>query len=328
MSARLRPTAIPVAWRLARAASRAVWPNLFLVGAAKAGTTSVYDELGRHPAIFMSPMKEPNFFSRIEPAGEREAFFPHVSDEAAYLALFEGATDERVAGEGSTSYLWEPQAAERIKRAAPGASVLVMLRDPVERAYSSYWNDVREGIERRSFAEAVEEERRRSRPGAWGVTSLYIDCGLYASQVERYLDAFGGRVLVSFFEDYVADREAAMARIFSFLGVGPAGAPPEGRRMNPASLPRNALSRAILASGRLRTLARATLPRALRSRMRGSMLKEASPPPMDAATRESLGALFRSDVERLAQLLGVDPPWPAQAPGDQPAVTSASSRAL
>ena len=62
------------------------WPNLFLVGAAKAGTTSLYDALARHPAIYMSPMKEPHFFSQIEPAPERKAFFPHVSDEGEYLA--------------------------------------------------------------------------------------------------------------------------------------------------------------------------------------------------------------------------------------------------
>ena len=75
------------------------WPNLFLVGAAKAGTTSLYDSLARHPAIYMSPMKEPHFFSRIEPAPSWEGFFPHVSDEAEYLALFKGAGNEDLLGE-------------------------------------------------------------------------------------------------------------------------------------------------------------------------------------------------------------------------------------
>jgi hypothetical protein len=283
-----------------------VWPNLYLVGAAKAGTTSVYDELARHPGIYMSPVKEPHFFSRIQPSPEREAFFPHVSDEDAYLALFDRVADQRLVGEASTSYLWDRHAAERIRRVAPEARILIMLRDPVERAYSQYWNDVREGFERRSFVEALGEEER-SGPGAWGVTSLYIGCGRYADQVERYLERFGARVLVSFFEDFVADREAVIADIHSFLGVASQEA--DAGRGNPASLPRNALSGRILGSGRLRTIARATVPRGMRARMRRALLREGDRPAMDAEARAMLTRLFRPEVDRLTELLGRDPPW-------------------
>jgi hypothetical protein len=284
------------------------WPNLFLVGAAKAGTTSLYSALVRHPAIYMSPMKEPHFFSQIEPAPERKDFFPHVTDEDSYLALFEGATTEEVRGEASTSYLWDRQAAERIKRAVPEARILIMLRDPVDRAYSQYWNDVREGIEGRSFLDALVEEQRFG-PGGWGVSSLYIDCGRYADQVERYLDHFGVRVHVLFFEDFVRHEASTVADVCSFLGLGlpTAGAAP--RRMNPASLPRNRLSAALLASGRLRRAVRATVPRALRSRLRVGLLKQATPPPMDPAARTLLTEIYRPEVGRLAELLGRSPPW-------------------
>lgn len=285
-----------------------MWPNLFLVGAAKAGTTSVYDELARHPDIYMSPVKEPHFFSRIRPSPEREAFFPHLTGEQEYLALFDRAGGQRLIGEASTSYLWDREAAERIRRVAPEASILVMLRDPVERAYSQYWNDVREGIERRSFPDALAQERR-SGPGAWGVTSLYIDCGMYADQVERYLDRFGARVLVTFFEDFVRDQASAVAGIHSFLGVGPASDAERSSRMNPTALPRNLLSGRILGSGRLRRIARATVPRPLRARARGALLKEVSPTPMDPASRALLAEVFRPEVARLAELIGASPPW-------------------
>jgi hypothetical protein len=285
-----------------------MWPNLFLVGAAKAGTTSVYDQLDRHPAIYMSPMKEPHFFSRIRPSPERAAFFPHISDEGEYKALFDGVSDERLVGEASTSYLWDAEAAERIHRVAPDASILVMLRDPVERAYSQYWNDVREGLETRSFADAVLEERRSS-PGVWGVTSLYIDCGLYADQVERYLDRFGDRVLVSFFEDFLTDQAGTVADIQAFLRVEPVAVAAGTSRMNPASLPRSSLSGRILGSGRLRRLARATVPRALRARGRGALLKEVRPPPMDPEARELLVDVFRPEADRVAELLGRRTPW-------------------
>jgi sulfotransferase family protein len=285
-----------------------MWPNLFLVGAAKAGTTSLHAELARHPAIYMSPMKEPHFFSRIQPAPNWEDFFPHVSGEAEYLALFDGATDEQVLGEASTSYLWDAQTAERIKRVIPEARILIVLRDPVERAYSHYRNDVREGMEKRSFVDALDEEERAG-PGGWGVTSLYVDCGRYAEQVKRYLDRFGDRVHVLFFEDFVRHEANTIAEIQSFLGVSPAAAEAARQRMNPGSLPRNRLSGAALASARLRRVVRATVPRTARSRLRKALLKQATPPPMDSAARTLLTEIYRPEAARLEELLGRSVPW-------------------
>jgi hypothetical protein len=288
--------------------TRLRWPNLFLVGAAKAGTTSLYGELARHPAVYMSPMKEPHFFSRIEPAARWKPFFPHVTDEDEYLALFEGATNEEVLGEASTSYLWDRQAAQRIKRVAPEARILILLRDPVDRAYSHYWNDVREGIEGRAFLDALLEEQR-SGPGGWGVSSLYIDCGLYADQVARYLDQFGARVRVLFFENFVSDEASTITDVHSFLGLRRAAAGAAPRRVNLSSLPRNRLSGALLASGRLRRVVQATVPRPVRTRLRGALLKQTTPPPMDPAARTLLTEIYRPEVARLAELLGKPPPW-------------------
>ena len=295
------------------------WPNLFVVGAAKAGTTSLYEMLARHPAIFMSPVKEPHYFSRIEPTPERRAFFPRVADEGSYLALFDGAAGEEMVGEASTSYLWEPETAGRIRDRVPEASILIMLRDPVERAYSQYWNDVREGLEKREFLDALNEERRAG-PGAWGVGSLYIDCGLYADQVSRYLDAFGPRVQVSLFEDFIADDARTTAEILSHLGLEPAGAGASSGPMNPGSMPRNRLGVALLGSGRVRTLARATVPRRVRQALRGALLKRSARPPMDTAARSLLNEVFQPDVERLGRLLSRSFPW--EPGGDAQPTTS------
>jgi Sulfotransferase domain len=253
-------------------------------------------------------MKEPHYFSRIEPAPDRRAFFPHVSDEASYLALFDGAAGEGYVGEASTSYLWEPHTAERINASIPDARILVMLRDPVERAHSQYWNDVREGLESRGFLEALVDERR-SGPGAWGVTSLYIECGLYADQLERYLERFGSQVHVAFFEDYARGDGTATAEILSFLGIEPEAADAVSGRANPASMPRNRLGRALLGSGRARTIARATVPRGLRGRLRRALLKRSTRPPMDPEARALLTEAFGSEAARLDALLGRRPPW-------------------
>jgi hypothetical protein len=279
------------------------------VGAAKSGTTSLCRDLAQHPAIYMSPMKEPHYFSRIEPSANWAPFFPHVRDEREYLALFRGAGSEELLGEASTSYLWDEEAAERIKRRVPDARILVMLRDPVDRAYSHYWNDVREGLEKRSFEEALAEEGQRSGRGGWGVTSLYIDCGRYADQVSRYLDRFGEAVRVDFLEDYVSDKAATVADVYSFLGLAPMSSGAAQQQMNAISLPRNRLGRAMFGSGAARRLARATLPRSVRGRLRGALLEEADPPPMEAATRSRLTETFRPEAARLSALLGRSPPW-------------------
>jgi hypothetical protein len=288
-----------------------LWPTLFIVGAAKAGTTSLYHYLAQHPDIYMAPMKEPHFFSHIRPTPELEAFFPHVEDEAAYLSLFANAGAEKVRGEASTSYLSHPAVPGAIRERCPGAKIVIMLRDPLERAYSNYWNDVREGIEQRSFAAAVSEELAGP-PGAWGVASLYVDGGLYAERVERYVKAFGGDVLVLFFEEFVRDIPHMLERVLAFLEVDPTwAARVEPEVHNPFALPRNLVGRRLLGSGNVRSVARVLLPRSLRAYGRTRLVVRAQKPAMDTEVRLRLLEVYEPDVQRLAQVLGRRPPWPA-----------------
>ena len=278
------------------------WPNLFLVGAAKAGTTSLYDALARNPAIFMSPVKEPHYFSRIEPSPERRAFFPHVADEASYLELFDGAADEELLGEASTSYLWEPGTAERIREQSPRARILIMLRDPVERAYSQYWNDVREGLET-AVVPRCPSRGAAVRAGGVGrllpIHRLWPLCGPGAS-VPGSVRRPGPRLAV---RGLVADEARTTAGILRAPGPRAAGAAPRRAAMNPVSMPRNRLGGALLGSGRVRRIARATVPRRLRARARGALLERSARPPMDPAARDLLSEVFAPDVERLGRLL-------------------------
>jgi Sulfotransferase family len=287
------------------------WPNLFIVGAAKAGTTSLYHYLARHPDVYMSPVKEPHFFSQIRPTPNLEPFFPHVVDEAAYLALFAAARGEKYLGEASTSYLWDHSAADAIQASCPDAKIIIILREPCDRAYSHYWNDVREGIEHRSFDDAVSEEVRGP-PGEWGVSSLYVDAGFYSERVERYLEKFEGNVLILFFEQLVADVPTTVEQVFTFLAVDPGCASQiEREASNPFALPRNALSGRLLGSGALRSFARIVVPRPARAYGRKLLTTRAEKPQMAADVRQRLLAIYESDVRRLTEVTGRQPPWPA-----------------
>jgi len=157
-------------------------PNLFLVGAAKAATTSLWRYLQSHPEVFMARIKEPHYFSRGGVDG-----IPVAKTEGAYLALFARAGRAAYRGEASVSYLWDAEAARAIKAWAPDSRILISLRDPVERAWSHYWTHVRIGTEHRTFREAVDAELA-GEPELASVPPPYVSRGYYDEQVRPYLD--------------------------------------------------------------------------------------------------------------------------------------------
>lgn len=285
------------------------WPNLYLVGAAKAGTTSLWWYLDQHPAVFMSPTKEPHFFSQVRPSHRLAMFYPVVSRQADYLALFASAGGANVVGESSTSYLWSPGAAARIHEVAPDAHVVILLRDPVERAWSHYWNDVAEGFERRGFLRAVRDEMIR--PGVWGVDSVYLSAGFYADAVARYFELFGReRVHVSFFETFIADPRATIRDLFAWLGVDPGVADRvELEPQNAFKRPRNEVTRRVLESIELRRRVRMVVPQRFHPVLRDLLVTPGQRPVMDDTVRALLRDLYASDVDRLSDLLGIIPPW-------------------
>lgn len=288
-------------------------PDFFVVGAAKAGTSSLYDYLSQHPDIFMPDLKEPHFFSEWRPPT------PAPDDLDGYLSLFEGVPGGARAGEASTSYLCSAEAPTRLKRFRPDAKIVVVLRNPVERAYSQYWNHVRDSVETLSFEEALEAEPERAARG-WWCGYHYVGCGLYAEQVKRYLDLFGGEsVRVYLFEDLVQDGEGVCRDLFSFLGVG-AGQPVETRRArNRSGPPRSTLASWFLHEATVmfrlsqRQLARrgfekGPLPVAWRRSVKEWLQARntGKVPEMDARTRDRLRNVFREDVLRLEGIIHRD----------------------
>jgi Sulfotransferase domain len=193
-------------------------PNFLLVGAAKAGTTSLHDYLGQHPDIFMSRSKEPFFFTRDwGPKNLKE-----------YLELFADAIGKKAIGESSTGYLYSEESPKWIKSVLGNVRIIILLRNPAERAFSLYSWMVREGFEdAQSFAEALKREILRQSDASFRRTCpqfypdyLYFTTGLYTEQVRRYLDIFGTtNVRIHLFEDLVSDPLCVCRDIFTFLEV-------------------------------------------------------------------------------------------------------------
>ena len=142
-------------------------PNFLIIGVAKAGTSSLYAYLGQHPQIFVSPVRAPNFFGLGEqpsaryggPVPQREIAAPTLSQ---YTALFADGQAARTVGEGSSFFNFTPRAAARIHHYRPDARLLLLLRQPADRAYSQYLYARRLGWEPApTFAAAIQEEGRR-----------------------------------------------------------------------------------------------------------------------------------------------------------------------
>ena len=285
--------------RLVDASRRgARWPNLFVAGAQKAGTTSLWHYLGAHPDVYMSAVKEPHFFA---PRG-RPAIFVTVDEEEAYLRLFEGASGKRYLGEASTGYLVHRETAARIREASPEAKVVISLREPVLRAYSAYWWARRLGVERRSFLAAVRDELES--PDALG----YVGRGLYAEQVERYLAEFGDAVHVMFLEELAADVRGEVRRLFEFLDLDAEAAEAVDTVPHHSFVwPRNPLAASLLRSPLAGRLGRASVPARLRPRIERVLTRPR--PEMEPEARALLHDVFAPVVAELERVLARPAPW-------------------
>jgi hypothetical protein len=208
-------------------------PNFFIVGASRAGTTSLWQYLFHHPDIFLPAgdmsAKEPSYFCDLKPCWARN----YVSLEQ-YLELFSTVTRETAIGEASTPYLVSQESAGRLHRAYPDARIIIILRNPADRAWSLYRYLCLLGVESiPSFEQALaaedarrQDEQFRLNNSFWYYAYLYFSTGLYAAQLQRYLAVFPRHhVHVLLSEDLEADPTAATQKVCEFLGVDASWSP-------------------------------------------------------------------------------------------------------
>jgi hypothetical protein len=283
-------------------------PNFFIVGAQKAGTTSLYHYLDQHPEVYMSPRKEPHFFEGMHweyrRPGLRNA---PVSDLAEYLALFDGASGERAIGEASASYLYSPRAPGLIKSSVPAARIIVLLRNPADRAYSNYLHCVQVGREPLgTFAEALQAEESRMRD-RWGPLWYYKYKGFYYAQVKRYFDEFGrNQVGVWLHEDLRNDAPGTLSEVFRFLGVDERFVPDASVEHNPSGVPRiGRLYKGVRTfTARNPVLVERVIPARLRGYVKSRLFTK--PPPFPPELREDLILAYKDDILELQDLIGRD----------------------
>lgn len=305
-------------------------PQFLVVGVVKGGTTALYNLLARHPGIYLPPIKETHFFARadMQPAffsreyrldverdigsyinkGMREVLHSaHVTDPAHYHALFAKATEGQVTGEVCPSYACSPSAAAAIHERRPAAHIFFVLRDPVQRAWSQYLMNLREGkTMERDFLREVQRDAAQPVTG-WGVNHQYLALGRYSGQVQRYLGFFPKeQVHILLHEEFRKSPAGVLRQVLDPLGLAlPAGLD-LGGKFNEAALPRNAtLNRMLVRSGVLASV-KALVPRKFRSGFKQLLYSGRSLPNLPAGHAEELWKYYADDVDALSAMIGRD----------------------
>lgn len=289
------------------------FPDFYIVGAPKAGTTSLFEYLSQHPRVHFSQFKETHYF------GSDLIWRKRVVPREVALDCYAVAPQDKLLGDASVFYLTSTEAAKEIHDANPAARIIALIRNPLSLIPSLYQQAILTGDETQStLAKAMdlESQRKASKidisPNNPGVMQqlYYSEIARYSEQLARYFDVFGrDRVLVIEFDTFVRDPAATVSEVFEFLGLADTAVNIEHH--NEARTPRNWVLYRFFKHpfGPLRKVWRAILPAALRRRIllrAEDVVFKRAKSPVSPEDRRRIACLYSDDVVRLEVMTGLD----------------------
>lgn len=281
----------------------------------KGGTTSAATFLGEHPEAFVPKMKETHHFS-TDLRNHRHALMrrtvhnfrnlEHVFDPDAFEAIFADAKPtQRYRVDASTSHLYSTEAAANIARYRPDARIVILLRDPVMRAWSEFRMNRMIGVEAGEFDKALRREAAELAAGRTFLFKRYILAGLYADQVQRYLDVFPQeQVFIDVMDTPGEGMEGSIRRLCDFLGIDPAAGGAVSQE-NQAREPSNFVLNGLLYASGLKAFISQYSPESLKAAAKQSYYHLDTSAP-SAESRNAAAAYFRDSNARLQALTGLD----------------------
>jgi hypothetical protein len=292
-------------------------PDFLIAGVPKAGTTALHAALVHHPELFLPSIKEPKFFLSDGPPptaggpGDVQTYQEHIWRQSEYEALFDPAPAGALRGEATPFYLYDLAAPDRIRRLVPDAKLILLLRDPVDRAHSNWTHLWNAGLEPEAdFLTACRAEEQR-RAAGWADFWHYVRLGLYGRQVQHLFKIFPReQVLLLRYRELTDTPDATLDRVCDFLGV---------RTGALHRIPRENVNRHVVedtpVNGLLRLLLRAgggfghRFPIPLRLAARGPLLtvlhrRKGHRPVTTPQERAALLPLFTDDIALLQDVTG------------------------
>ncbi|MEZ5022956.1 MAG: sulfotransferase [Chitinophagales bacterium] len=307
-------------------------PNFFMVGVVKGGTTSLHKYLDQHPQIYMSPVKETNYFSRtdIDSTKFSKAYahdvnvdlkkflssdmkasihIAHVTQQEDYQKLFKNVTSEIAIGEASNSYILYKNAPRLIFESYPKAKIIMMLRNPIKRAFSQYVMNLRLGKTlEKNFIKEIEQDDKAENKG-WGANHQYLYIGKYYEQVKRYYDIFPKeQILICWYDEYKKDSQKVVKSIYNFLGVNEDFQVDTSEKLNTAGVPKFAKLNFYINQLGAVSWAKRNFPRSWREPFKRMMYssKEEVIPEMSPTEKQYLINYYKEDILKLSKLVDKD----------------------
>lgn len=303
-------------------------PDFFIVGAAKSGTTALQQTLAAHPNIFMSPIKEPNYFYTdvaleelrqalqekfkkenakhwINNGMKGELWNAFIREDNLYKELFKNAESNQYCGEASVSYLYSIKAAQNIFNYNPKAKIIIMLRNPIERAWSHFNMERRLGIITGDFITEFNKYKSVINP-IWGKDPIFLSGGLYYHQVKRYLSTFPKeQILICMYDDYRKNPQIVFSTILNFIGVSTNSESSilNNKKVNEA---RKSIVDDFIPSGGLKSMLRKFVQFIGIHHFLKQLLSKESNEKLPQEYRNLLSKFYREDIEKLEELIAVN----------------------
>ena len=277
--------------------------DFFIVGAPKSGTTSLYNYLQAHPEICMSINKEPNFFSNEE-INKQGLYYNRkcITSYEDYHKLFLNRTESQIIGESSVSYLFYPDIASKLYDYNSNAKIIVLLRNPVERAFSHYLMDYRLGLVDLPFEDILFKKTKHTNLHLY--YQQYIELGMYYRQVMRYYSVFNkNNILIINTDDFNKDTLKTLVDVYSFLNVDVNFEPKIDMRYNKYIEANNIFLNKMYSVALLRRFFSQTLPESVISFIKNRFFTKKDKPLLNPKTKSLLYKIFNEETIQLEKLI-------------------------
>ena len=277
------------------------WPNFFIVGTSRAGTTSLYNYLNEIPEVYLAPK------------GKIHYFFPEVfgnnKSKEEYLSLFQNIKNKKIIGEYS-GYLNNTESPKLIKSTIPKVKILISLRDPIERAFSHYLVAMRSHDEIIDFDDAFDKYMKPIDKKS-KFFKKYVKNGLYHDDVKKFIELFGKeKVKIIIFEEFIQNPKIKFQEILDFLELDSDVPSIVGKKFNVYGEPLGKLGERIINEKIINKIAKKILSKNMRVQLLRFLTKKNSEKPsLQQEQREILKKIYMEDSLKLEKLLNHKLPW-------------------
>jgi len=275
--------------------------SVFIVGAPKCATTTIHSFLDSCEGVFMSNPKELNYFSA--PSIRQQSLYYDediIDSEKSYNAIFKSAAQSQILGESSVSYFYYDSVPAKIYEYNPASKIVIVLRNPIERAYSHYLMDSRLGYCSKKFVEIVRNPN--DNPLHY---QQYIKISQYTKPVTRYLKTFGSdNIHLIIQERFRNNPQKELQKLCQFLNISFPESSYNLISKNVFKLPRNNFVAGIYKNIYVRRIIRSFLPDALNGRLKKLVFREGNKPPLDKNLHSILSSLFKKDIATVEGIIG------------------------